>query len=122
MKKLFLIGLFLGALLLSQTLRAQVSFELKSKGYQASNYVTIKGYEIDTEEKYPYMFSQLGSYIIELKNLDQAPAPVVIRIFKDDREVANNYNPKTKQYTKALAFECGKTGLYYLSFENAKTN
>lgn len=123
MKKFFLTLLLLGLFACFAPLYAQLSFELKSKGYQRENYVTIKGYEIEGKEKYPYMFSNLSSYLIEIKNASKPDNQVAIKIFDEkDKEIASNFNPKTQTYVHRLAFKCGKTGFYYLSFEPLKND
>ncbi len=123
MKKFFLTLLLSGFVAPLVPLYAQLSFELKSKGYQRANYVTLKGYEIEGKEKYPYMFSNLSSYLIEIKNASKSDNQVAIKIFdENDKEIASNFNPKTQTYVHRLAFKCGKTGFYYLSFEPLKNN
>jgi hypothetical protein len=123
MKKLFFI--FFAVMLFTsiESVQAQLSFELKSKGYQRNQYITIKGYEIESKEKYPYMFSNLSSYLIEIKNAKKSENQVAIRIYdNNDKEIASNYNSKTQTFVHTLAFKCGKTGFYYLSFEPLKSN
>lgn len=104
------------------TALAQISFELQSKGVEDGSFVTLKGYEIDENEKYTYMFSNLGFYRIKIRNANRSENQIVIKVLDDkDKEVASNYNPDTKKYVHNFAFRCGKTGLYYLKF-NLLTN
>lgn len=100
-------------------IHAQASFELQSRGADEQSYVTLKGFQINENEKYPYMFSNLGFYRILIKNAAQNDNQISIKIYdKDEREVASNFDPQTRKYVHNFAFSCGKTGVYYVKFDD----
>ncbi|MDX2302100.1 MAG: hypothetical protein NW226_04835 [Microscillaceae bacterium] len=98
--------------------QAQTSFVLQSKGVEDDHFVTIKGDDIRPNEKHVYMFSNLGYYRIKIKHPHKESNHVVVRILdQNNKEIASNYNPDTKTYNHHFDFKCGRTGMYYLAFE-----
>jgi hypothetical protein len=111
--------LFCLSLALPAQVRAQTSsFEILAKGASKDKYVAIKGEEIKPDEKYAYMFSNLSRYRVLVKSKD-ASTKVLIKILdKEQKEVATNFFKK--KYHSEMNFKCGKTGMYYVVFQEVK--
>ena len=118
-KTLFVIASLYFSFLFAQSTQAQkLSFVLQSKGIKDHHFVTIKGDEIKANEKHFYMFSNMGYYRIKIKHPHKESNQVILKIFnQDDKEIASNYNPDSKKYNHHMEFKLGKTGMYYLKFE-----
>ena len=103
----------------SKTYAQKSSFEILSQGAKKNKFVAIKGEEIKPNETYTYMFSNLSRYRI-LVNPKDATTKVLIKILdKDKKEVITNLSHK-KKYLNDLNFKCGKTGMYYVTFQEIK--
>jgi hypothetical protein len=95
------------------------SFEILSKGVSKDKYVAIKGEEIKANERYAYMFSNLSRYRVVVRPKD-ANTKVLIKILdKDKNEIVTNFHKK--KYLSEINFKCGKTGMYYVLFEEIKS-
>ena len=106
------------SLLIATTSKAQSSFEILSKGASDAKYVAIKGEEIKSKERYVYTFSNLSRYRILVKH-ENASSKMLVKILdKDEKEIASNFHKK--KYHKEINFKCGKTGMYYVVFQEVK--
>ncbi len=102
-------------LLVATATQAQSSFEILAKGVSKDKYVAIKGEEIAAGERYAYMFSNLSRYRLIVKS-GKTNGKVLVKIVDaDKKEVATNL--LGKKYHNELNFKCGKTGMYYVVFE-----
>ncbi len=111
--------LFFLALSASTPSRAQASFLLQSKNNITQEYRTLKGYSISEQKKYAYMFSNFSVYRIRIENTAQETNQIQVLILdRNNKEVATNFDPKTKTFNHEFAFKFGKTDLYYVQFND----
>jgi len=109
---LLLCGFFL---LFATTAQAQSTFEIFVIGALKDKYVAIKGEEIQSKERYAYMFSNSSRYRVLVKSTNPKTKILIKILDKDEKEVATSLYKK--KYHSEINFKCGKTGMYYVIFK-----
>lgn len=95
------------------------SFEILAQGAKKDKFVAIKGEEIKPNETYAYMFSNLSRYKVLVRAKDSDTQVHIKILDKDKKEIFSNHHKK--KYLHDMTFKCGKTGMYYVVFQEIKS-
>ena len=72
---------------------------------------------------FSYVFSKGATYNIVICDQGAGTDKLVVTLLdRNKKEIASNYNKKTKKFYPSLAYPCGATGVYYIEsyFPNEK--
>ena len=78
---------------------------------------TYKMEQVGLETEYSYVFSKETNYMIAVCSSSGSEATVKVTLFDATRkEIASNFDKKSKKLYSVMAYHCMATGIYYLKY------